>query len=163
MSVPPTALLLAALAAPAAPAGGEPARLTVRVVGLASSEGLVRLALHDSPDSWKRRAEPLHGASLPVEDLACTWELPDLPPGTYAVRAYHDLDGDGEIDTGALGRPTEPHGYSGQRRGRFGPPGWKKARFELGAEPLVIEVDLAGGSADDESEPEPDAEPEPEP
>jgi uncharacterized protein (DUF2141 family) len=36
----------------------------------------------------------------------------DLPPGLYALRAFIDLDGDGELDTGAHGKPVEPFAFS---------------------------------------------------
>lgn len=36
----------------------------------------------------------------------------ELPPGRYALRAFIDLNGNGELDTGALGKPVEPFAFS---------------------------------------------------
>ena len=35
-----------------------------------------------------------------------------LPPGDYAVAAFHDADGNGELGTNILGIPTEGYGFS---------------------------------------------------
>ncbi len=36
----------------------------------------------------------------------------DLPPGRYALRAFVDANGNGELDTGARGKPLEPFAFS---------------------------------------------------
>lgn len=36
----------------------------------------------------------------------------DLPSGRYALRAFVDLNGNGELDTGAFGKPKEPFAFS---------------------------------------------------
>lgn len=36
----------------------------------------------------------------------------DLPPGRYAMRAFVDLNGNGELDVGAFGKPKEPFAFS---------------------------------------------------
>ena len=35
-----------------------------------------------------------------------------LPDGDYAVRAFHDLNGDGKMNTNPFGMPVEPDEYS---------------------------------------------------
>lgn len=58
--------------------------------------------------------------------------FPGLPPGKYAVSAYADANGNGRLDRSFLGMPTEQYGFSNNARGRFGPPGFAEAAFELG-------------------------------
>jgi ABC-type glutathione transport system ATPase component len=36
----------------------------------------------------------------------------DLAPGTYAVSAYQDLNGNQRLDANMVGMPTEPYGFS---------------------------------------------------
>ena len=36
----------------------------------------------------------------------------DIPPGAYAIRAFVDLDGNGELNLSHRGRPTEPYASS---------------------------------------------------
>jgi len=55
----------------------------------------------------------------------------ELKPGSYAIRAFHDLNENGELDTSWLGLPEEPYGFSNNARGKFGPPDLEKQLFEL--------------------------------
>lgn len=56
----------------------------------------------------------------------------DLPPGRYAVAAFHDADENGRLTLWPIGLPREPYGFSNDARGRFGPPGFDSAAFNLG-------------------------------
>ena len=58
----------------------------------------------EAPPLWQRRE------TLP-ETPSVTLELP-LAPGAYAIRAFVDVNGDGELATGARGRPAEPFAIS---------------------------------------------------
>lgn len=132
-------VLLALLLADPSPA------LLVRVNGLTSDQGRVQLALYDSKAAWDGEAEPRATVSLEVSVPTSEWSLPDLPAGEYAVKAFHDLDGDDELARSERGRPLEPYGFSGRGKSLFGPPGWKKARVRVGPEPAIFEIDLRGG------------------
>ena len=55
-----------------------------------------------------------------------------IPPGGYAVAAYHDENGNGKLDTGFLGIPTEGLASSNDAKGFMGPPSFEKARVEVG-------------------------------
>jgi len=57
----------------------------------------------------------------------------DLPPGRYAVAAFHDADGNGRLTLWPVGLPREAYGFSNDARGRFGPPSFDSAAFTLGA------------------------------
>lgn len=66
----------------------------------------------------------------------------DLPPGKYAVSAFVDSNRNGRHDKNALGIPTEIYGFSNNARGRFGPPEFSKAEFELGEESVTLSIHL---------------------
>ena len=55
----------------------------------------------------------------------------DLPAGEYAIASYHDENGNGKLDTNALGLPEEGYGFSNDARGMFGPPKFSEAVFEF--------------------------------
>ena len=66
-----------------------------------------------------------------------------LPSGTYGVQAMHDLNDNGELDTGFMGIPKEPWGFSNNAKGRFGPPKWQDLVFTLeGKSDLTIDLNL---------------------
>ncbi len=56
----------------------------------------------------------------------------DLPPGRYAVAAFHDADENGRLSLWPIGLPREAYGFSRDARGRFGPPTFDSAAFTLG-------------------------------
>lgn len=120
-------------------AGGE---LTVIVEGLGSDEGQVMMALFDSEASFDGPAEPVRKAKLAIEKHAAAQTWSGLSPGNYALRVFHDRNDDGELDSNWMGMPKEPFGFSQNPKLRFGPPSFEQARFELGAEPLIVKVRL---------------------
>lgn len=127
------ALGLAAFAL-AAPAFASAADLTVRIEGVRSAEGDIRVAVHrraagvDFPDS----AGAVKKAMRPAAE-AGDLVFAGLPPGDYAIAAFHDEDRDGDLSTNLLGMPTEGYGFSNDARGLFGPPGFDDAAFTVGA------------------------------
>jgi uncharacterized protein (DUF2141 family) len=81
---------------------------------------------------------------LPVNregNLACSF--PELGPGTYAVSCFHDVNGNGSMDTNFLGIPSEPYGASNNARPKFRAPNWQETRFEWkkGAVPMTIRLE----------------------
>ncbi len=68
--------------------------------------------------------------------------FPSLPPGKYAVSAYADANGNGRLDRNFLGLPAEQYGFSNDARGRFGPPAFAEAAFELGEGAVAQTIQL---------------------
>lgn len=91
------------------------------------------MALFDSEPAWRARRNPVREAILPVSHATTKAVFDDLPPGRYAVMAYHDRNGDGRLNTLPVGLPVEPYGFSNDARGTFGPPAWRAAAFETPA------------------------------
>lgn len=119
-------------------ASAAPARLEVEVRNLASDEGLVGFALFDSATAFASGSEPLQRAFLEIHGATCVWVVEQLPPGDYAVKVFHDRNGNRRLDHHLLGMPTEPYGFSNDARSRFGPPRFEKARFRLQAGRRIV-------------------------
>jgi uncharacterized protein (DUF2141 family) len=60
--------------------------------------------------------------------------FPDLAPGQYAFRLFHDVNGDGEMNTNPFGMPVEPYAFSNNAVGNMGPARWSAARFAVSGE-----------------------------
>jgi uncharacterized protein (DUF2141 family) len=116
------AALLAVLAAPAAAAD-----LSVEVDGIEPGAGRVFVAL--CTGSLAEEACRI-GQSRPAAAPALRFGFSDVPPGTYAVAAFQDFDGDGRLGRTPLGLPTEPYGFS-NGAGRRGRPDFASAAFRL--------------------------------
>ena len=81
------------------------------------------------------RAPPAAGEEFVFDDLA---------PGRYAVAAYHDVNGNGELDKVPPGLPTEPYGFSNEV-GRLGRPELRaRAGATVGQGRTTWSVSLAG-------------------
>lgn len=122
------ALSTCLIAAPLASASD----LTVTVDGIAKQQGSIMLGLFDEA-SYKGDGA-VDGASLKVESDSVTVTFEGLEPGEYAVRLYHDVNEDGEMNTNPFGIPTEPYAFSNDAKGRFGPAKWEDAKFAVDAE-----------------------------
>jgi uncharacterized protein (DUF2141 family) len=128
------AILLALLAAdpPAAPPAGE-ATLVVQVEGLKDDRGSVRAALYASEDGFPTTPEKaLRRVDAPISGGRARAVFEGIAPGGYAVAVYHDENGNGRLDTGFLGIPTEGLAASNDAKGFMGPPSFEKARVEVG-------------------------------
>ena len=125
------ALLLAALTAPAA--GRETdaglARLTL-TFATGAKTGAVMVSLYDSRSAYAG-GPPIRQARVDVAKGERTAIFADLTTGTYAVKAFHDVDGNGRMNTNPFGLPTEPFAFSNNVRGNMGPASWDRARFNI--------------------------------
>ena len=120
---------------------------TIKVVieDVLDGQGQVRVALEknakdfdsgsfDTP-KYLSRVEDAKGESVSVT-------FPAVPYGTYAIKAFQDLDGDGKLKTGFMGAPEEPWGFSNDAAGFMGPADFSDAKFELNAPELELTIHL---------------------
>jgi uncharacterized protein (DUF2141 family) len=128
--------LLLALVGLVAAAPAAAATLVVRAEGIAAGEGELRIAICNR--GFDEAGCPVGGSRVPsgaVEEVV----FEGLEPGRYAVAAYHDVNGNGRLDTIPPGLPTEPYGFSNDV-GRLRPPDFDAALVEVGAGRTVVVV-----------------------
>lgn len=118
-----------ALAQDSAPEGEG--SLTVAFQGVTQARGVVLCALFDSKAAYDANKGPIRTLELPASQGNFSATLAGLPPGRYAVKSFHDRDGDGKMKFNPLGMPLEPYGFSNNARAPFGPPSWKAASFDV--------------------------------
>jgi uncharacterized protein (DUF2141 family) len=138
-------LCLLALVAAAAPAAAQNSStavaVEVEIAGIETRTGYIRAALY--PDGgWSQR--PVDGVDIAVGPETVRFQMTAPAPGLYAVRLFHDVDGDGQMNANLMGIPTEPFGTSNDAPPRFGPPAFEEAVFEVGADGAVQIITLQG-------------------
>lgn len=106
--------------------------LTVQIEGISDAQGTIVLGLFDAATYDGEGA--VNGANLKVEGNAVSTVFEDLEPGEYAIKLYHDVNDDGEMNTNPFGMPTEPFAFSNDAKGRFGPAKWDAAKFVVEAD-----------------------------
>ena len=50
------------------------------------------------------------------------------------MKAFHDVNGDGQMNTNPFGIPIEPYAFSNNAVGNMGPARWSAARFPVSGE-----------------------------
>ena len=104
------------------------------MTGFKTDEGNARVAFFLDARVWPDGDSSIFAtAVVPISDGRALAVFEDVPAGPFAVSVFHDEDGDGELDSVALGIPSEPYGFSGDARDMFGAPSFEEARIELAA------------------------------
>jgi uncharacterized protein (DUF2141 family) len=121
----------------------QAADLTVTFQNLKAKSGAVMLSLVSSEDAYADKAPPAGQAMAPVTGETAVASFKDLAPGRYAIKAFHDVNGDGKMATNPFGMPTEPFAFSNNAHGNMGPAKWADAAFEVkaGANTQTIDID----------------------
>lgn len=105
----------------------EAADLTVTVRHVRSAEGIITLSVFDSEQTFLGDDTELASIDVQANQGDVPVVFKDLPPGHYAVAAFHDENASGEIDTNFLGIPTEGFGFSNGAKAFLGPPEFRDA------------------------------------
>ena len=109
------------------------ASLTVTFTGIKTQAGTIMISLAGDKAAFTGKGADAGHAAVAVHGAAVTAVFTGLTPGSYAVRAFHDLNGDGKLNVNPFGIPTEPYAFSNDARGAMGPPGWDAASFTVKA------------------------------
>jgi uncharacterized protein (DUF2141 family) len=107
--------------------------LSIEVTGARSTKGFVTGAIY-AEAGWLKT--PLRGERVEVGDKVVL-VFRNLVPGTYALALFHDENGNGKLDSNALGLPTEHYGFSRDAQGVMGPPKFADAALQLDTDTVV--------------------------
>ena len=133
------ALKMALLGALLASAAVSAATLQVKIDGVASGKGKLRVAVCDESSFLKKCAI---GAQATAHAGSVTVDVPDVPAGTWAVMAYHDENDNQKLDRNELGIPSEGYGFSNGATAKNGPPQFKQAAVSVGASVVPVQITL---------------------
>ena len=137
MSIRSITLAAAFLFASAAAASS--ATVTVQVNDIESGEGQIYVGLCDR---GFEEALCIDGKFQAARPGTMTFTFENVPPGTYAIAAYHDVNGNGRMDTGTFSLPKEPYGFSNDV-GRIAPPNFLAATIPVSSPGATITVRMA--------------------
>ena len=88
-----------------------------------------------------RRALRRTWVDVEGESVTCVFKRTGL--GEYAASVFLDKNGNGKLDTNAIGSAKEPWGVSrNAAHKRFGPPLYKDAKFDYQGGPVTVEIEL---------------------
>ncbi len=125
-------------------AGAAPAMagdLTVTIAGVSDAPGAIHVGLYDSDETFRdpERAVAFHWVPAAPGHVQAVFS--DVAPGTYAVMAFHDADGNGRMNRFLGMIPTEGYAVSNDPE-VSGPPPFSESAFVVGPEGAGIVTTL---------------------
>lgn len=141
----PNSFLVSALLSMAVVTGAA-ADTAVRVIvtHVVKPGGTLLAGAYTSPETWLgattavSRDVPVAGN---VSNGTVAFDMA-LPPGTYALSVFQDMNGNRKLDTNLIGIPTEASGSSNDAPARFSAPKFKDAVFTVGDKPIELRIRL---------------------
>jgi len=116
------------------------AELEVVVRSVGSTQGRVLVAVYDKASGFGKAM--LTGAAKVAVKGDMHFSFPELPPGDYAVLAFHDTNNSGRLDKNAMGIPLKPWGGSLQGKPMHGAYNWNDMRFNLTGSGKSVSIEL---------------------
>lgn len=116
--------------------------LAIRFEGIDTPTGQIMLSVFDNAAAHDQGGKPVRVAIVPIEGAAATAVFKGLAPGDYAIKAFHDVDGDGKMATNPFGMPLEPFAFSNNAKAEGGPPRWEAARFTVAAGDNAVTITI---------------------
>ena len=106
--------------------------LTIVVAGMDSDVGNLGVLVFNNERGWPEdRTAAYKDISVPAQQGTQTLEIPDLPPGNYAVALIHDVNQNHKLEKNWIGQPKEQWGLSNNPHATIKAPPMAKALFEL--------------------------------
>jgi uncharacterized protein (DUF2141 family) len=114
---------------PAAPTAT--ANLTIRVENVLPAGGILRLGLYDAARYPDDDSKPIASADVPAVAGETVITLHGVPPGTYAIQTFQDVNANDKMDTSWMGLPLEPFGFSQDATPFLSKPSFDDVKFKL--------------------------------
>ena len=108
----------------------DQAALKVIVQNVQVGKGGIVVEVYDSENSFLKR--PIASKTLNANSNVMEF-LFNIPPGTYAIAVYQDLNDNKKLDAGLFHIPKEPYGFSNNYRPKFSAPSYKDCLIKVTA------------------------------
>lgn len=128
-------MLFACTAAAAPPPTGT---LTLRIANVRNSTG--RIHVDVCPEDRFLKENCPYSAAAPAHQGWTTVTVPGLPPGRYAVQAFHDENENNKVDRLLGTLPKEGLAFSNDAFKRLAAPKWEDAQFVFTGQPTTLQI-----------------------
>src|ERR1700761_2133991 len=118
----------ACIAGPAAAAD-----LTIHVGNVLPAGGTLRLGLYNQALYPDDDSKPIASADVTATAPETVITLHNVPPGTYAIQTFQDVNSNNKMDTSWMGLPLEPFGFSRDAKPFLSKPGFDDVKFAVAA------------------------------
>lgn len=139
--LPLRGLLLGCLLAAGAVRADE-SRLQVTLQGVRDGQGQLRVSLYRDVDSFRKEDRAFRVLSVPAAPGDARLAFDALPPGRYALMAYHDANGDAKLNLRLGMFPTEGYGLSNNPQ-VVGPPRFADSAFDVSGPETSVNISIS--------------------
>lgn len=116
--------------------------MTVRLNGIEHDRGEMKVALFSDPKTFRKADQAFATQESKARAGTLSVVFENVPAGDYAIMAYHDEDGNGEMNRRLGMFPTEGYGLSNNPK-VMGPPAFEDSRFEVSSDqPTELDIDI---------------------
>lgn len=110
--------------------------LTVNITDIKNSKGVIRMALFDTEESYRRSGDEGLGAFRSVvskisPDGSIQVTFKNIPTGEYAIKLYQDEDNSGTLKRDWHDRPQEDFAFSNNIDAAKDMPEFKQVKFDF--------------------------------
>ena len=123
-------------------AQADESRLIVTLKDVRDSTGQIRASIYREPETFRKEDRAVAVVSVPAQKGDLKLAFMALPPGRYAIMAYHDADSDSKLGLRFGMFPTEGYGLSNNPK-VMGPPKFADSAFDLTGPETSIEIKLS--------------------
>ncbi len=134
-------LLLSGLAQAQAQPQPQTGSLSVTLTQVRDARGQLRVGLYQDPKTFRKEAQAFAVQQVPATPGTVQVHFTNLPPGRYAIMAYHDENGDGELNRRLGMFPTEGYGLSNNPK-VMGPPQFEDSAFQVPAAGQAVSIEI---------------------
>ena len=122
-------------------AQAQSSNLTVNLAPVKDAKGTVRVGLYQDSKTFRKEAQAFSVQQVPAAPGSVQVRFTNLPPGRYAIMAYHDENGDGELNRRLGMFPTEGYGLSNNPK-VMGPPQFEDSAFQVPAAGQAVSIEI---------------------
>ncbi len=111
-------------------------KLDIQVTGKFSSEGYLQIHLYNVAKDFLKK--PYKTIKIEAKNSNHKAVFHNVPKGIYAVFVVNDKNKNNKLDKNFIGMPKEAMGCSNGAKGRFGPPKFKDAKFNVQRDTTIL-------------------------
>lgn len=115
--------------------------LTVQIDNIEKPAGYMMVAVYNQADLFLSETM-FKGEKHKVKQGGSMNVSLELPFGEYGISIFHDLNGNGELDSNLFKAPAEPIGFSNNAKATFGPPKYENVKFSFTEDQQTISIIL---------------------
>lgn len=108
----------------------QAAELQVQLEGVKHDKGVVKVGLYRDAATFRKENQAFQTLQAPAKAGTVTIKFANIPTGQYAIMAYHDEDGNGEMNRRLGMFPTEGYALSNNPK-VMGPPAFADSAFKV--------------------------------